>query len=327
MPTKVEISYRTILFVFIIIATVWFLHEIKDVILLLFVAFILTSALNPLVDRIESWRFPRSLAILLLYLIGLLIIGVTSTTIFPPLIGESVRLGNLLPNYFSNILSTLNLGVLIPETLSNQLGLVGESVFRITLGVFSNIITTVTILVFTFYLLLERKHLESHIGHFVGEERRIYIVGIIRKIEDRLGAWVRGELALMVIVGVASYAGLTFLQIDYALPLAIIAGLLEIVPVVGPIISAVPAIAVALSTSSSPVLAFLVTGLYFVIQQLENHFIVPTVMRRAVDLPPVVTLVALIIGGKLGGTGGAVLAVPLVVTLRVILAEIGYRKE
>jgi predicted PurR-regulated permease PerM len=131
---------------------------------------------------------------------------------------------------------------------------------------------------------------------------------------------VRGELTLVLVIGLLSFVGLTLLGIPYALPLAVIAGVMEIVPVVGPIIAAVPAIAAALLIS--PVFALATAALYFVIQQLENHLIVPTVMNRAVGLNPLMTIIALMIGGRLLGIGGAILAVPIVVVLKIIITDI-----
>jgi len=150
------------------------------------------------------------------------------------------------------------------------------------------------------------------------EEKRIK--KLLNDIEAGLGAWVRGEIILMIIVGMLSFVGLTLLQVPYALSLAVWAGLLEIVPIIGPILSAVPAVLVALLVS--PVLAVAVVALYFIVQQLENHLIVPNVMRRAVGVNPLITILTLMVGAKLAGISGAVLSVPLVVLLKIILKDI-----
>ena len=142
----------------------------------------------------------------------------------------------------------------------------------------------------------------------------------MRKIERRLGSWFIGQITLGVSIGIATYIGLNLLGIEFALSLAIIAGLLEIVPIIGPIISAVPAVLIALTTS--PVLAVIVIALFFIIQQLENNILVPMVMRKALGLPPLVTIIALMIGGRLAGVSGMVLAVPIVVISQLVIREL-----
>jgi len=317
MPNKIEISHKTILFTFGFLAFLWFLLQIKEIILILFLAFILMSVLRPLVEKLERLKLPRVLSVLLIYFVFLFFLGLAGGVIFPPLISQTLKFWEKLPDYINKILPFISVNF---EFLSQQLTPVGENILRMTFSFFSNIITLVTFLVLSFYLLLERKHLEETFKALFGEETGGKIVKIVGKIEERLGAWVRGQLILMFVVGFASFFGLVSLRVDYALPLAITAGLLEIIPMVGPIVSAIPAVLVALV--ASPFLALAVIALYFIIQQLENHFIVPAVMRKTVGLPPIVTLLALMIGGKLGGIFGAFLAVPMILVLQTILTEV-----
>ncbi len=322
LPQKIEISHKTIIFTVFFLLFLWLIWEIHDIIILLFTSFILTSAAQPLIDRLEHRNVPRALAIMALYVVGIIFLSLTTSTILPPLIVQSVRLGNQLPTYLSVFLAQFNLGGLNIETLSGQIGPLTQSVVFLTFGIFGNILSLLTLLVFTFYFLLERKRLDYYFAHFFGSQLGDRMFSIILKVEGRLGAWVRGQIILMLIIGIATYIGLLLLGIEYALALALIAGIMEIVPVVGPIVSAIPAIIVALAISPSPLVALGVVGLYFVIQQLENHLIVPTVMRKAVGLPPIVTLVALMVGGRIGGIIGAILAVPVLVTILVIVREV-----
>lgn len=318
---KIEISHRTIVFTVIFLIGLWLIVQIRDIILLLFVSFILMSALHPVVEWLERFYLPRVAAIILLYFIGFVAFAIATSTIIPPLITQSVRLANQLPSFIASLLFFLDLRGINLETFTSQLGPLTQNIFRLTIGIFNNLFAVLTTLVFTFYFLLERKNLAGYLETLVGSQAGVSAIKTIYKIENRLGAWVRGELLLMSIVGILTYLGLLILELEFALPLALIAGLLEIVPVMGPIVSAIPAIIVALATAPSPILALAVAGLYFIVQQLENNVIVPIVMRQAVGLSPVVTLLALLIGGKLGGVGGAILAVPIVVTLQVILSE------
>lgn len=313
MVNKVEISHKTIFFTVLFLAGLWVIFQIRDILLILFVALILMSAISPLIDKIERKHIPRPFAILIVYIIGLTIIGGVGTLVIPPLISESIKLAARLPEFINSMLpeSQINL-----DTIFQQIIPVGSGVVKFSVGIFSNVLTIITLLVITFYFLLERKKLEEYLVDFVGNDAGKKVYAVISDIESKLGAWVRGELTLMTIIGLMSYIGLTILRVDFALPLAIIAGILEIVPIIGPIISAVPAILVAFATS--PGLAIVVAALYILIQQLENSLIVPSIMRKTLGLPPLVTILALMIGGRLAGVGGALLSVPIVLVLQSV---------
>ena len=153
----------------------------------------------------------------------------------------------------------------------------------------------------------------------MGDDLGDRLVIVVKDIEERLGAWVRGQLLLALIIGLASYLGLFILGISYVLPLALIAGILEMVPIIGPIISAIPAIIVALTVS--PGLALAVAALYIIIQQLENNLIVPTVMHKVLGMPPLAILLALMVGGRLGGVVGIILAVPVLLVIQTVVGE------
>ena len=171
----------------------------------------------------------------------------------------------------------------------------------------------------TFYLLLERNNLENRISaFFIGKEARVR--KSIIEIEEKLGAWLRGQLFLSLIIGILVFVGLLILNIPYALPLALLAGVMEVIPVIGPIISAIPATLLGLTIS--PLLGLGVAAMFFVIQQLENHLIVPQVMRKAVGLNPLVVILAIAVGGRLLGFAGALLAVPMAVVLQIIASEV-----
>lgn len=161
--------------------------------------------------------------------------------------------------------------------------------------------------------------LESRIASlFVGREERVR--KLITNIQEKLGSWFRGQLFLSAVIGGLSFIGLTILDIPYAIPLALMAGIMEVVPVIGPIISSFPAILVALTIS--PILGLIVGVMYFVIQQLENHLIVPQVMKKAVGLNPLVVILTIAVGSRLLGFAGALLAVPIAVVIQILVTEI-----
>ena len=274
------------------------------------------SALTPLVEKIEKFRIPRFLAILMVYFFLFFALAASLIFILPPLIAQTSNLGKYLPKYLEAALPFLNLHL---QTIIDQLAPLGENILKITISFFSNILALATIFVFTFYLLLGRSHLRKFLIDFIGDKGGEKMVKIIKKIESRLGSWIRAQFTLCLIVGLASFLGLTLLGVNFALPLAILAGILEIVPSLGPILSAVPAVLIAGLTS--PVLGLSVIALYFVIQQIENSFIVPQVMKKTIGLPPLVTFLSLLIGGRMAGLAGAVLSLPIVLTLQVLISE------
>jgi predicted PurR-regulated permease PerM len=240
--------------------------------------------------------------------------GASIAAAIPSLVLQVNRLLTELPEITERVLPTLNLDI---RAITQQVAPISENVVKVTVSIFSNAVTLLTVLVFAFYFLLERRNAESVLVAWFGEEGALRIIAALRAVEAKLGAWVRGQLLLMFFIGVFVYVGLMLLHMEFALPLAILAGILEIVPIVGPILSAVPAVLIALATS--PFLALSVVALYFIVQQVENNLVVPFVMRKSVGLSPLITIVALMVGGKLAGFTGVFLAVPLLLVIQVIV--------
>ena len=322
MHKKIEISQQTILFTLAVLAGVWLVLQIRDILFLLFIAFLLMTAIYPIVLWLERLRMPRAISILLVYIVVLGSLGVSFASAIPALVVQSTKLAQELPGVIIRVLPYWNIDI---GSLTQQLTPIGENILKVTVGIFSNIVTTLTVLVFTFYFLLERRRAEATLIDLFGESIGTTTAQTLRLVERRLGAWVRGELLLMSFVGVLTYIGLTLLHVDFALPLAIIAGMLEIVPMMGPIIAAVPAVLVALATS--PILALSTAALYFVIQQTENNVLVPWIMKKSVGLSPLVTIIALMVGGRLAGLVGAILAVPFLLVFQVVMNSFLIKKN
>lgn len=314
MTSKIEISHRTIIFTVVLLLALWVLFQIRDILFLIFIAFILMTALRPLVDWLSWVRVPRIIAILLIYGLVFGFFGVSLAGTIPTLVIQSTKFTQELPTFLTKVLPYWNIDA---GSLSQQIAPISENILKLTVGIFSNVITTLTVLVFTFYFLLERKKLEAMLVNLMGEEAGERVLFTLKEVESRLGTWVNGQILLMALVGISVYFGLTLLHIDFALPLAIIAGVLEIVPMIGPIVSAIPAVLVALTMS--PFLALSVVALYFIIQQVENNILVPLVLKKSVGLSPIITIFALMVGGRLAGIVGAVLAVPIVLVLQVVI--------
>lgn len=317
MVRRVDISHKTIFFIAGFIATFWILFQIRDVIILFFTAIILMSALSPVVEFIEKTKIPRSLAIALTYIIIIAFIVGLIYLVTVPLFEQTANLLQTLPQNIDRLIPAD--GPIDRSFLQQELTTFSKNALGSLLTIFNNFIAFISVAVLTFYLILEKERLDKLVSHlFVGREEQA--LNVTRKIEDKLGAWMRGQLSLSLIISVLVYVVLFLLGIPYALPLAILAGILEVVPVIGPIISAIPAILVAYLIS--PVMALIVGGAFFIIQQLENNFIVPQVMKRAVGLNPLVVILAIAIGGKLLGLAGALLAVPIAVVIQVLFEDV-----
>lgn len=316
MPRKIDISHKTVIFITLFILGLWVIFLIRDLLIILFVAVILMSALEPLVNFFTKLKLPRALGIAITYIIIIGIVAAILATIVPTLIEQSSRLIVSLPPVLGEVFNITNID---KSVFQSELSSLSKNIFSITISIFDNFLTIILLLVVTFYLLLERKNLENRIPSlFVGNEDRAR--KLITHIQEKLGSWLRGQLLLSVIIGFLSYIGLLILNIPYALPLSLMAGIMEVIPVIGPIISSIPAILVALTIS--PVLGLVVAAMYFVIQQMESHFIVPQVMRKAVGLNPLVVILTISLGSRLLGFAGALLAVPIAVVIQILATEV-----
>lgn len=313
---KVDISHRTILFVAIFLISLWIVYLIIDIILLLFVAFILVSALSPIVETLTKWKMPRTFAILVIFVIviglvvGLVTIGIT------PLISQTSNLFQALSEVLVNL---LNSNYFDQSVIHDELSTFSHQIIGFSLSLVENLVAYVSVVVITFYLLLYKPKFEGMLPKLFGV-RKDQAKRLLERIEFKLGAWLRGQLILSVTVGALVYLGLVVLGMPFALPLAILAAFLEAIPVIGPIISAIPAVLLALTVS--PFLALIVAVFYFIIQELEGHIIVPQVMKLAVGLNPIFVIIAITVGGRLLGIGGAILSVPIAVVIQVILDEL-----
>ena len=316
---KVEISHRTIVFTVLFLIFLYLLFEIRQVLTVFFVSLVLMSALNSFIHRMERFKVPRILSILVIYLLTFGTVTLIIAGIIPPLVDQTTVLINRFPQYVKALgLPSID-GAFLAKQL-NELGSIPANLLKITVGVFNNILSVLLLAVITFYLLIERKNLDRYLHFLFGGDGEKRAKVFVDELEKKLGGWVRAQLTLMVIVALMSYVGLRLLGIEFALPLALLAGILEIVPGVGPIISGVPAVLAGLAIS--PLMGLAVAALYFLIQQLENNLIVPQIMSRGVGINPLLALLSLIIGFELAGVVGAILAIPVVLLIQVVASEV-----
>ncbi len=324
MPRKIEISHRTIIFTAIFGFFLWLLFLIRSILLGLFISLILMSALNPSVKRLEELHLPRWLAILIIYILALIILAVSVGGIIPPLVEQTTNLINNIPAFFQQF-KILGIDEKVVAAQFSQFASIPTNILKFVVGVFSNMVAVFGIAVINFYLLLERRNLNKYLTALFGEDKEKDIEGVIDKIELRLGGWIRGQLFLMTFIGLLTYLGFRIIGLPYALPLSILAFLLEIVPNVGPVAAAIPAILIGLTLGPRQALA--VAGWCFLIQQIENSILVPRTMKSAAGVNPLVSLISMAIGFKLAGVGGAILAIPTFIVLAVVGSEISSSKR
>lgn len=324
MPRKIEISHKTVIFTLLLLVGVWLLYFLRQIILQVFVALLIMTIVNPLVRNLQRFKIPRIVSIILIYALIIGLLALVVGLVLPPLIEQTTNFAISIPEYLGKIETPFFKGSDVASQLAHDLGAVPSQAVKVGVSFFANIISVVTVFVFAFYLLLERDKLDDQLSTLVGEENSKKVARVIDNLEIKLGGWARAELLLMTIVGTLSYIGFLILGVPFALPLAILAGLLETVPTLGPILGAIPAVVVGFGVSQFTGIS--VASMAFLIQQLENYIIVPKVMQDSVGVSPIVTLSALIIGFKIAGVVGAILAVPTVITLGVLGKEFFFEK-
>ena len=319
---KIEISPKTIIFTVCFLAAIAFFWQIRDILVMLFISFVLMHAINPLVCQFQRIKIPRVLSIAIVYVLLLSVLSFCVAGIVPILIEQTTGLINSLPKITENI-KIFNQNSFFSENninLTSQLEAlekVPANIVQIAFSVGSNIFSALMVFVITFYLLLEKKNFPKYGDNIFGEKGQTKFLKIMDNLESSLGSWVGAELLLMTVIGLLSYFGYLALGLKYAVPLAIIAGLLEAVPNIGPIIATVLASLIGLTVSPLIALFTLIFGI--LVQQLENNFIVPKIMTKTVGLNPIITIVLIISGGKLAGIGGALLAIPFFLTVQAIV--------
>jgi predicted PurR-regulated permease PerM len=319
------------------VIVLWCAFVVRDALLMIYISGVLAVGFSPIVRVIErqkllpigSARFPRWLAILILYLAILGTIGLTLFLIFPPLVQQGQAMWEKAPEWFERgqqfLISKgwLREHLTMREAVERAPGTGGDAVGKVAgavAGVAGGLFGIVTILILTFYMLIDSWNLRESFLRLFSRERRPRVDAAAREVMLKVSAWLGGQLLLAGVIGATSAIGLWAIGIPFFYVLALISAIGEMIPVVGPILSAIPAIAVAASVSIEKVLFVLI---FFVLQQqLENHILVPKIMSRQVGVSAVTVIIALLIGGSLAGIPGAILAVPTAAILQVVAAEV-----
>lgn len=317
MVRKIEVSHKTIIFTTLFLVSLWFLYFISDIVLQLFVSLLLVAILNPIIVKLSKYKIPKIISIVLSYVLVFGLFGTAIASILPPLVEQTTNLVTSLPTYYQNLHISKYVSQDLTGQIFSQFGTLPSQIVKTGFSLFGNILSILTVAIFAFYMLLVRDKFDSNLEFLLGKDKAKGIVGLVDTLEKKLGGWARGQFLLMLSIGIFSYIGFLILGIPYALPLAMLAGIFEIIPYIGPIIAAVPAI--ILGFSISPFLGLASIGLAILIQQIENYVLVPKIMEKSTGVSPIITLISLAVGLRIAGIVGMIISIPIVLIIQTII--------
>lgn len=343
--TKILISTGSIFKIALVIMVSWLLYETRDIVGLVFVAVFLAAAIRPLVDWFTKSRIPRWLSMLVIYVVMFLVVSVIVGVLVPPISKQLNDIAGKFPEYYQQIservisiqrdnkdIDLTNFSSLIGDIS----GKAGKGLFSVLSGIFGGVVYFIVVLVIIFYMSVEEDAIKKIVASVVPEKHGKDITCLLYKIQNKLGQWLRSVMLLGGIIAILTFLFLLPVLPRYALVLALFAGLVEFVPYLGPFIGAVPAIFLAFSVGPLFTVIYVVIA-YIIIQQVENQLIVPQVMKRTVGLHPVISIVAMMVGAKVGGSilgdsilgaaVGVLLSIPVAITLFEVVDFLMDRKK
>lgn len=341
----IQISSGTIIKSILIVLGFAAIYYLRDIALVVVLAIIIASAVEPGTQKFLKWGVPRIISVLFLYFSALMVLVGIFYFLFLPLLNQSASFLSTLPGYLgelqvwnplqdSELLSSSSAieGFSKNFSLSQIVDQINTSVSNLSNGFFSaastifgGVLSFLLVIVLSFYLSVESDGVGKFLRIVTPLKNEQYVLDLWRRSQSKIGLWMQGQIILAVIVAMLVFLGLTLLRVENALLLAVIAGIFEIIPLFGPILAAIPAVTLAL-VSDGLTSALLVIGLYIIIQQFENQLIYPLVVSKIVGVPPLVSILALIVGGKLAGFVGMLISVPIATMLMELLDDVEKHK-
>ncbi len=342
--SMVSVAKATLVVISLLIFT-GFLGQILDIIVVLFVSVLFSAALDPSVDTLERYKIPRSLSVLCIFAILLGILGFFISQMIPLLASQLIELaksvGDIInnitqgksnfifaeniQNFFNESIGSKNTDEILQElsqnleTLGTQLQSIAGDTFEVIKNLFNGIVNFFLVLILTFFLVVDEKSVNEFFISLFPSKHGEYIIEKSEAIKKKVGLWLRGQVILMVMMFLISLIAYGILNLDFALTLAMLAGIAELIPVMGVFLAAIPALLVAFN--QSPWLMLWTAIAIIVIQQLEGNLLVPLVMKKAVGLNPIIVILAMLIGFKILGILGAIIAVPVATTLSIFVLD------
>lgn len=339
----IEVSFSTMLKAVLLGFLLWALWALRDVVAVLLLAIVIASAVEPAAHWFTRHRIPRVLGVIFVYLAAFFVFVLMFYLIIPPLFSDAFDFVSNLPAYLERTLkSDSALFVFLPNLPGNFQDIVRETalaleksiesfflaistgVFSIGSTLFGGVFSFVLLIVISFYLSVQEHGIENFLRIVTPLEHEAYILDLWQRAQRKIGRWLQGQILLGVLIGIMVFLMLTILNVKHAALLAILSAIFELIPVFGPIMAAIPAIAIA--ALQSPMLGLMVAGLYVLVQQMENHLIYPLVVRKTVGVPPLLAVLSLVVGGTLGGFFGIMLSVPIAAILVEFLNDLSAKK-
>ncbi len=329
----ISISTETMIKAVVVFLGTYLLWLLRDLVLIVLASIVIGSAISPMAGYLLKFKVPRTLSILIVYI--LFFVGFFSVMYFfiPPVLQQTSSLLATLPTTLEGMGVENNLSFIDTKSLAEPVkelntlfaNLKEDSISLIT-TVFGGLMSFVLIVVLSFYFAVNEKGVEDFLRMITPLSREKFVLNLWKRAQKKMGLWLQGQLLLGLIVGVLVFLGLTVMGVPYALALAFLAGIMELIPVFGPFLSAAPAVALAFSTSGFT-FALIVAIFYLIVQQFENNLIYPLVVTKVVGVPPLLVILALVAGGMLAGVIGVLLAVPVAAVLQEVFSELDKLKH
>ena len=323
--SNIEISWVSLWRVLAMIVLAVFVYLTLDVILGLLLAIVISTAIDAPVTWLEKKRIPRIFGTLTIFLAAFVVIAAIVYAIVPLALSEIANFlvnlrdfSNPVIDYFKNSDFYTNLDQNLNQ-LTDTLISGNVSLLELASHFLGGIFLAISVLILSFYLTVGRDGVEKFLSATLPQAYEDYALDLYLRTRRKIGRWLKGQIILSLVMGLAVFIGLWILGVNYSLLLGILAGIFEIIPFVGPIFSG--AIAILLASSESLRIALYVFIMFVVVQQVENHIVVPAVMRFTTALNPVVVLISILLGGKLFGLVGLILAVPLAVLVQEVIDD------
>lgn len=341
-PISIQFTSGAVVKILVILFLAYLAFVLRNLLLIILTSVVLASAIEPITRWFMKRRIPRPIAVIVIYFGIFISIASITTVILPPLAQDIRSMISTLPQYietvdsaelqkipglslvFNQFTSSLTSGDLIQQ-FGSYTGRVTFGFFQTAGTIFGSIFSFVLIIVISFYLAVQNDGVSTFLRVVTPIKHEKYVIDLWKRSQKKIGLWMQGQLLLGVIVGVLTYLGLSILGVENALLLAIIAAAFELIPIFGPILSAIPAIGVALIQDGFS-LALITLGLYLIIQQFENHLIHPLVVKKIVGIPSLLAILSLIVGAQLAGFLGMIIAVPVAAALMEFLSDVEKQK-
>ncbi len=340
---KLEISTLSWVKGAIVVGLVYALFLVREFVLVIIASVIIASAIEPAARWAKTKRIPRLPAILLIYLVTALLLAGLFYFLLLPLIGEvasfiktisiyssSVTNGGVLSDLFEsqNLFVGLDTPVVARELgsyLNTIASFLSQGIFSSASVVFGGVLNFLLIIVLSFYLVVQEDGISKFLNMITPIKHEKYVADLWRRSQIKIGLWMQGQLLSSAMVMVLVYIGLLIIGVPHSLLLAVLAGVFELIPLVGATLAAIPAVFIAYVTGDMT-MALIVAGLYIVIQQIEGNLIYPLVVKKVVGVPPMISIIALVIGATLAGFLGALIAVPMAAVIMEFISDYEQRK-